>query len=295
MRAVPGEYDLVSPSSLGAVLSLLAAEPGVWTPIAGGTEVMVAYAAGRLRQRRFVNIFGLPELLRIEATPEAITIGAGVTYTAIRHHEAVAASLPLLARAAGWTGSIANQNRGTLGGNLANGSPAADSPPALLVYGATLELVSAGGTRQVPCTEFFTGYKRNALRPDELVRAVRVPVPPAGTQGYLRKVGARQAQAVSKLALAATARLGSSGQLEDPRVALASVAHAPVRCAAVEALLAGAMLDAKLIGEARLVLAEEIAPLDDIRSTARYRSQVAQNLLAEFLSGLMPAGEHRAA
>ena len=247
---------------------------------------MVAYAAGRLRQRRFVNIFGLPELTSVHATPEVITIGAGATYTAIRRHEAVAASLPLLARAAGWTGSVANQNRGTLGGNLVNGSPAADSPPALLVYGATLELVSVSGTRQVPCTEFFTGYKRNALRAEELVRAVHVPVPAAGTHQYLRKVGARNAQAISKLALAATARLSSSGQIEDPRIALASVAHAPVRCCATEALLAGAVPDAKLIAEACRVLAAEIAPLDDIRSTARYRTQVAANLLGEFLGEL---------
>ena len=286
MKAVPEEYELVSPGSLEAVLGLLAAEPGVWTPIAGGTEVMVAYAAGRLRQRRFVNIFGLPELTAIEVTPGAITIGAGVTYRAIRQHEALAAELPLLARAAGWTGSVANQNRGTLGGNLVNGSPAADSPPALLVYGATLELVSAAGSRQVACADFFTGYKRNALQPGELVRAIRVPLPAAGTHQYLRKVGTRNAQAVSKLALAATARLGSAGEIEEARIALASVAHAPVRCGATEALLAGRVPNAGLIAEACRVLREEIAPLDDIRSTARYRTQVAGNLLGEFLGEL---------
>ena len=287
MRAVSSDYDLVSPGSLAAVLTLLAAEPGAWTPIAGGTEVMVAFAAGRLVERRFVNIFGLDELTRIEATEHSIAIGAAVTYTALRRHDAVSQQLPLLARAAGWTGSIANQNRGTLGGNLVNGSPAADSPPALLAYDATLELVSAAGTRHIACADFFTGYKRNQLHAGELIRAIHIPVPQPGTRQYLRKVGARNAQAVSKLALAATARL-HAGQLVQPRIALASVAHAPVRCPATEALLTAQPLSPALIAEARHTLTTEIRPLDDIRSTARYRTQVAANLLDEFLTALLP-------
>ena len=288
MRANPEEFELVSPGTLGAVLTLLAAEPGAWTPIAGGTEVMVAYAAGRLRQRHFVNIFGLPELTSIEVGPDAIAIGAGVTYGAIRRHAGIAEHLPLLARAAGWTGSIANQNRGTLGGNLANGSPAADSPPALLVYDAELEVVSAGGTRRIACADFFTGYKRNALHPGELLRAIHVALPAPGTRQYLRKVGTRQALAVSKLALAATARL-EGGTIADARIALASVSHAPVRALATEAMLRGRTPGPELQAEACRTLTAEIAPLDDIRSTARYRTQVAANLLAEFLRSLASA------
>ncbi len=288
MRANPAEFELVSPGTLDAVLALLAAEPGAWTPIAGGTEVMVAYAAGRLRQRRFINIFGLPELTTIEVGPDAVAIGAGVTYSALRGHPDIAEHLPLLARAAGWTGSVANQNRGTLGGNLVNGSPAADSPPALLVYDAELEVVSAAGTRRIACADFFTGYKRNALRPGELVLAIHVPRPAPDTRQYLRKVGTRQAQAVSKLALAATARL--EGELiADARIALASVSHAPVRALATEALLRGRTPGPELTAEACRTLTTEIAPLDDIRSTARYRTQVAANLLAEFLGSLAPA------
>ena len=288
MRANPAEFELVSRGTLGAVLELLAAEPGAWTPIAGGTEVMVAFAAGRLRERRFVNIYGLPELTAIDTRENAIVIGAGATYSALRGHAGVAGHLPLLARAASWTGSIANQNRGTLGGNLVNGSPAADSPPALLVYDAVLEVVCAAGTRRVACADFFTGYKRNTLRPGELLRAIHVPLPAPGTRQYLRKVGARQAQAVSKLALAATARLEGE-TIADARIALASVAHAPVRAHATETMLRGRPLGPQLVAEARRTLSEEIAPLDDIRSTARYRTQVAANLLAEFLESLAPA------
>jgi OHCU decarboxylase len=276
---------LVSPRSLEAVLALLAHEPGQWTPIAGGTELMVQYGAGRLRQRKLVNIFGLPELTAIAATPAGIRIGAGVTYTSIRNHPAIAEQLPLLARAASWTGAIANQNRGTLGGNIVNGSPAADSPPALLVYEATLELISMRGTRRIPYSEFHTGYKQSQLAPDELVLAIDVPLPAPGVHQYLRKVGPRNAMAISKVALAALAKL-EDGKIRAPRIALASVSHSPYRCVKTEALLSNALLTPDTIPQARAALIAEIAPLDDIRSTAKYRSFVAANLLEEFLHQL---------
>ena len=148
MKADAAEYELVSPGTLDGVLALMAEEPGAWTPMAGGTELMVQFGAGRLRARRLVNIFGLPELGGITASEGMIRIGAGVTYTELRWDALILAELPLLARAASWTGSIANQNRGTLGGNLVNGSPAADSPPALLAYEAEVVLVSRRGAER---------------------------------------------------------------------------------------------------------------------------------------------------
>ena len=136
MRSDPADYELVAPGNLRAVVSLLADEPGKWLPIAGGTDVMVLYAAGKLPARKLVSIWNLPELRRIEISPDEIRIGAGCTYTELREHEIIAREFPLLASAARWTGGIANQNRGTLGGNIVNASPAADSLPALLVYEA---------------------------------------------------------------------------------------------------------------------------------------------------------------
>jgi CO/xanthine dehydrogenase FAD-binding subunit len=285
MRANPAEFDLVSPGSLPAVLALLAEAPGEWTPIAGGTELMVQFGAGRLKSRRLVNIFGLPELAAIAESDEAIRIGAGVTYTAIRNHPAIAAHLPLLARAAGWTGSIANQNRGTLGGNLVNGSPAADSPPALLAYEAAVDLVSVRGTRSIPYAEFHTGYKRTQLAPDELVLVVTLPKPKPGLHQYLRKVGPRNAMAISKVALAAVGRV-DGGILQQVRIGLASVAAAPYRCVRTETILNGAPLTNATMQQARAALTAEIAPLDDIRSTGKYRAHVAANLLEEFLRQL---------
>ena len=201
MKSQAAEYELVRPGSLAAVLSLLAAEPGKWMPIAGGTELMVQFGAGRLRARNLVDIFGLPEFTAITATAEELTIGAGVTYTTLRRDDVVCADFPLLARAAGWTGAVANQNRGTLGGNLVNGSPAADSPPALLAYGAAVSMVSTRGVRRVAYDVFHTGYKKNVLEQDELLLAVHLSRRFAGHVQYLRKVGPRNAQAISKVAL----------------------------------------------------------------------------------------------
>jgi CO/xanthine dehydrogenase FAD-binding subunit len=193
----------------------------------------------------------------------------------------------LLCRAAAETGGVATQNRGTLGGNIANASPAADSPPALLVYDAELELVSAGGARWLPYAGFHTGYKQTVMRPEELIRRIRLPRDARPWKAYYRKVGARKAQAISKVCLAGAARV-ENGRLADVRVALASMAPVPLRCSRTEASLRGQQLDTGLLRRAREELAREIAPIDDMRSTERYRSRIAQNLLEDFLRQTAP-------
>jgi CO/xanthine dehydrogenase FAD-binding subunit len=288
MRSNPADYQLVAPASLQAVVSLLAAEPGAWLPIAGGTDVMVQYAAGKLPARKLVSIWNLPELRRIEVSPEEIRIGAGCTYTDLREHEVVQSEFSLLARAAAWTGGIANQNRGTLGGNIVNASPAADSLPALLVYDAELILISVRGERRVPYKDFHTGYKKTKLASDELVRAVCLARRFSGYLAYTRKVGARNAQAISKVCIAALGRR-ASGVVEDVRIALGSVAPVPLRLAETERLVTGKPVEPSLLVSAKRVAIAEIQPIDDIRSTARYRAAVAGNLVAEFLEKI---GEH---
>ena len=285
MRAIPAQYELVAPGSLDAVLRLMTAEPGAWTPIAGGTELMVQFGAGRLQARKLVSIFGLSELRAIQTSEAWLTIGAGCTYTDIRNHVLITAEFPLLAKAAAWTGSIANQNRGTLGGNIVNGSPAADSPPALLSYGAELELISAREVRRLPYASFHIGYKTTVLAPDELVLAIHLPRGFQSHFHYSRKVGPRNAQAISKIAIAGVGLL-RDGKVADIRIGLASMLHAPMRCLSTEAALVGRTLDDEVIQAARGALAAEVAPLDDIRSTAKYRAHVAGNLLEEFLHGL---------
>ena len=289
MRANVAEYEMVAPESLRAALAMLAEGPGELTPIAGGTELMVALNTGRLGSKRLMSLHRLGEMRFIRVEEDAIVIGAGTTFTDLRRSRAIAEELPMLAQAASWTGSIANQNRGTLGGNIVNGSPAADSPPALLAYDAVLTLVSAAGTRTLPYGEFHLGYKRTALGPGELLYSISVPRAYGGWASYIRKVGTRNAQAISKVALAALARV-EGGVLREVRVGAASLADRPIRCVAVEAALAGRMLDEGAIRAGRAAMATEARPIDDIRSTAKYRAAVAANLMEEFLRRLMVGG-----
>jgi putative cofactor-binding repeat protein len=288
VRSDAAHFDLIAPGSLQKVLSLLAHSPGEFTPIAGGTEAMVAFGAGRLQARKLVSLWGLKELRFIAATPETLTIGAGTTFTDIRNHRIIASDFPLLAQAASWTGSIANQNRGTIGGNIVNGSPAADSPPALLAYGAEIELISARGNRRLAYDGFHLAYKKTQLAVDELVYAIHLPRQFDGYRQYARKVGTRNAQAISKVAIAALARM-QDGVIEDIRIGAASLRETPIRCTAVERVLRGNRIVPETVKAARAALAEEIRPIDDIRSTARYRAAVAGNLIEEFLGTLGPA------
>jgi len=295
MRSNPSQYELVAPDSLHAAVALLASEPGVWLPIAGGTDVMVQYAAGNLSARKLVNIWNLSELRRIDITSKEIRIGAGCTYTDLRKNEIVAREFPLLATAARWTGGIANQNRGTIGGNIVNASPAADSLPALLAYEAELILVSVRGERRLLYVSFHTGYKKTLLMPDELIQTVCLPRRFSQYVSHARKVGARNAQAISKVCIAALGKL-TDGRAEDVRIALGSIAPVPLRLRQTEQAVIGRSIDSALLLLARTTAMAEVRPIDDIRSTARYRATVAGNLVVEFLSLLASDGntvEHR--
>jgi CO/xanthine dehydrogenase FAD-binding subunit len=269
---------------LTEAVSLLASSPGGWRPFAGGTDLMVLLEAGRLPEGRYLGLWKLRELGGIEDRDDAIVLGALTTYTDVLSHPTLQQQFPLLCRAAAETGGVATQNRGTIGGNIANASPAADTPPALLVYDAALELVSMRGTRRVPYDTFHLGYKKMDLAADELIARIVLPKRPAAWRQYYRKVGTRRAQAISKVCLAAAIDLDkSAGHARDVRIALGSVAPVPVRARQAEAALRERPLDRTTLAAAQRALASDISPIDDLRSTARYRLAVAQNLLGECL------------
>ena len=282
MRANVPSYDLRVPENLPEALALLAREPGTWQPFAGGTDLMVLLEAGKLAQKRFFSLAKLAELRGIEVTADAVTLGALTTYTAVRNDPALQAEFPLLCSAARETGGIATQNRGTLGGNIANASPAADSPPALLAYDAELELISQRGARWTPYHGFHTGYKKMQIAQDELLGRIRLPRRARPWRQYYRKVGTRKAQAISKVCFAGAARM-EAGTIGDIRIALGSIAPIVLRAVKTEDALRGKRITPAAISAAQECLAGKIAPIDDIRSTARYRLRVAQNLLEEFL------------
>jgi OHCU decarboxylase len=284
MRSHPAEYELLAPNNLPSVLSLLAEDPGTWRPIAGGTDLMVQYAAGHLLARKLVSIWNLPELRRIEIRSDEIRVGAGCTYTDLIQNPVVDREFSLLTSAARWTGGVANQNRGTLGGNIVNASPAADSLPALLVYGAELILVSVRGERRVSYENFHTDYRKTQCAADEVIQFVCLSRRFSNYRVYTRKIGARNAQAISKVCLAALGRV-AGGVIEDIRMAVGSVAPIPFRLTGAEKVLCGNRIDSELILLAKKTAARETQPIDDIRSSARYRRAVTANLVAEFLRG----------
>jgi CO/xanthine dehydrogenase FAD-binding subunit len=285
VRAFLPAYRLEAARDLKDVLDRLSCEPGRWKLFAGGTDLMVLLEAGKLPHHNFLSIWNLPELRGIEVTPDRVTVGAATTYTELRDHETLQGEFPLLVQAASETGAIATQNRGTIGGNIANGSPAADSPPALLVYDAEIELLSARGSRRRPFQGFHSGYKQMDLRPDELVGRIRLPRVQQPWREQYRKVGTRKAQAISKVCFAARALL-EDDRIADIRLAFSSVAPIVLRATKTERTLRGKEVTPQIARAAAEQLAQEISPIDDMRSTANYRSRIAQSLLTQFLKTL---------
>jgi len=286
MRAFIPSYELMTPHALDEALALLANEPDIWKPFAGGTDLMVLLEAGKLPHTNYINIWKLDELRGIEVTDDRVSLGALTTYTEVQNNAILKKEFPMLCQAASETGGLAIQNRGTLGGNIVNASPAADSPPALLAYDAELELVSINGSRRVPYRDFHTGYKQMNIRCDELLHRIHLPRTNAKLYHSYRKVGTRKAQAISKVCFAAVAQLDNN-RIEEVRIALGSVAPVPLRCRDTENALPGRSIDRSTISAAITALATEITPIDDIRSTKDYRLQVSLNLLEDFLESCL--------
>jgi xanthine dehydrogenase small subunit len=268
MRTAISRLELLQPRSLQDALRMLRDDAPL-IPLAGATDLYVALNFGTLEGTRFLNLWALAPLRRITLRNGTLRVGALATYSALLRSRLVRRHLPILASAAREVGGMQIQNRGTLGGNVANGSPAGDTLPVLAVAEAVVVLRSLDAERRVPFNEFYTGYRATVRRPDELIVAFEVP-PVEGRQ-WFRKVGTRAAQAISKVVMA-----GVRGP--SPRMAVGSVAPTVVRLAGVERALA----EETDVHEAVRRLDEDISPIDDLRSTEAYRRDVAANLLRRF-------------
>ena len=269
MKTALSALELRRARSLDDALAIMRSEHR--TPIAGGTDLYVGLNFGTVRARRFLDLWPIDELRAISVVDDRLVLGALVTYTAIIASHHVRERLPMLVEAAKQVGGRQIQNRGTVGGNIANGSPAGDSLPVLAAADAVVVLRSVGAERRVPLTSFYTGYRATVMRADELIAAVEIPRP-AGTQ-WFRKVGTRAAQAISKVVVAAV-------RGPTPRIAVGSIAPTVVRLTATErALASGASIE-----DAMAALRGEVRPIDDLRSTAEYRKRVTENLVRRFWS-----------
>ena len=267
MKTALSELDMRSASSVDEALTILRDEKR--TPIAGATDVYVALNFGTLTQRQFLDIWALDELRMISIHDDKLIIGALTSYTSLMQSHLVAERVPMLVDASRLVGGVHIQNRGTLAGNIANGSPAADGVPVLSAADAIVVMRSLDGERRVPINSFYKGYRATVMRPDELIVAIEIPR--VDGKQWFRKVGTRAAQAISKIVMAAV-------RAPSPKIALGSVAPTVIRARMTEQALA----DGASIDDAAHILSEEITPIDDVRSTADYRNRVSMNLLRRF-------------
>jgi len=275
-----------SPTTLSDVYALLSERGRVAKIIAGGTDLMVLMNAHTLDATEFVDIWGVDELRGITDEGDVLRIGALTTYTQLIESAEVRRHAPALVTASRTIGAIQIQNRGTIGGNIANASPAGDSLPVLSAYNAEVEVGSARGVRRIAFNEFYGGYRQTRLAQDELLLAVRIPKLKDGEHDFFWKVGTRRAQAISKTVMAVKARY-DGGTIHSISVAVGSVAPTVIRAAQTERLLTSAPLTPTLIEQARKLIAQEIKPIDDLRSTEHYRRIVTGNVLVKFLRQLV--------
>jgi CO/xanthine dehydrogenase FAD-binding subunit len=283
MRGAAASMTVLRPRTAAEALKLYARTPEA-VPLAGGTDFMVGWNAGLANGRVILDLTALEAWTRIHATKSQLSIGALATHAELQAHASLRRHLPLLVQACATVGGLQIQNRGTLGGNIANASPAGDTFPPLAVYDAVVEIVSSRGRRRVPFVSVFAGVKRTVLEPGELIQSVAVPLPRRPTRGLWRKVGTRAAQAISKTMAAGLLWLGRDGRVEELRFALGSMAPTVRRLASVEAHVKGQRLTREVVREACELLKRDVSPIDDVRSTAEYRLAVSQNLLASFLT-----------
>jgi CO/xanthine dehydrogenase FAD-binding subunit len=276
--------EVLRPKSLREALSTYAQRPEA-IPLAGGTDFMVMWNAGCLNNKAVLDLSRLEEWKRIRKAKHRILIGSLATHWQIQEHALIQREFPLMAQACATIGGLQIQVRGTLGGNIANASPAGDTFPPLAVYQATVHTISPGGKRAIPFLDIFTGVKETSLEPSELIESVEIPFPsPRPARHMFRKVGTRAASAISKTVAAGLLWLRRDGTIRELRFALGSMAPTVRRLKAVEAYVVGKKPTKRVLARARELLAEDVAPIDDIRSTAEYRMEVSRNLLCWFLS-----------
>jgi CO/xanthine dehydrogenase FAD-binding subunit len=269
---------------LDGALRVLAAQPGL-LPIAGCTDVMVAAPERLPGHHGVIDLLAIPELRGIRAEPWGLDIGAAVTFSELRRSPDVARRAPMLAEAAAVVGGWQIQNRATIGGNIANASPAGDSLPALLALDARLVVASVSRAREIPYDQFHVGYRKTALLPGELVARIHIPFQTEGAAQRFRKVGTREAQAISKVVVAMVARVEARA-IAEIRIAAGSVAPTPVRLRAAETAATGSQLTDETASRVARRAAAEVTPIDDVRSTAAYRAFALERVIRRMILSL---------
>ena len=272
------------PRSLDEAVRHLEGDPGL-VPVAGCTDLMVRGPEALHQMDRMIDLLAIPELRGIREVSGGLEIGAATTFTEIRSSAAVRAGFPSLVEAAAQVGGWQIQNRATLGGNMANASPAGDSLPVLLALDAVVVVAGRQGQREISYSGFHTGYRKTALEPGEIIVRVRLPTLPEGSVQAFRKVGTREAQAISKVVVALAGRI-DGGRIAELRLAAGSVAAVPVRLRAAEEAVRGWTPGAEAADRAGRAAAQEVQPIDDVRSTSDYRRFALERVVRRMVLGL---------
>lgn len=270
------------PRSLDEAFALRAERGAMAKLLSGGTDLMVTLNARLLDADEFIDLWPIQELRGIEDHPDLLRIGALTTFTQLIRSPIVEQYAPTLAAAARTIGAAQIQNRGTIGGNIANASPAGDSLPVLSAFDAEIEIESSRGRRCVSIHSFYSGYRQTILADDELIVAVLMPKLRMGERSSFIKVGTRRAQAISKVMLGARWRI-SDGLIEDIALSYGSVAPTVIRARTAETALQGQNPSPAIITQAIEALDQDIRPISDLRSSAEYRRRVAGNLLGRLI------------
>ena len=284
MRGRPATMTVLQPRTVTEALELYAEHPGA-VPLAGGTDFMVGWNAGSGNGHHILDLSALESWRAVRVGEKRVRVGALATHWQLQHEPIIRRRFPLLVQACSTVGGRQIQTRGTLGGNLANASPAGDTFPPLAVYDADVVVRSAAGRRRLALLEFFAGVKKTVLADGELVEAVELALPRKPTRQVFRKIGTRAASAISKTVASGLLWLAKDGSVRELRFAFGSMAPTVRRLRAVEAFVAGKKMTKAVVAEAASLLDDDLQPIDDIRSTRFYRLAVSRNVLRAFLTG----------
>ena len=280
-------FDYTSPPSLADCLAAMANPNAQIAPIAGGTNLVVDLRSGRAQPDSVINLWDLTDLAYIRQEGEQIAIGGRTTVTQLLKSELIAQTGQAITQAAELFASPLIRNRATVGGNLADASPAADLAPPLLALDAEVDLQSASGSRTVPLSEFFVGPRQTVRQPNELITEVRYPISSGSTQFI--KLGQRLEDAISVVSVALSIEMDGNS-CQSVRIGLGAVAPTPKRATNAEAILAGNVLTAELVQAAAEAAAnQDASPIDDVRASAEYRRWMVEALVERALTAQMEA------
>ena len=252
-------------------------------PVAGGTDVILLMRDGTCKAKHLVDLSLIEELKYIEEGDGEIRIGTATTHNSLLESSLIAKKAPALRDACACIGSVQIRNLGTIGGNLCNASPAADTAAPLLTLDATVRIATHPGSRSMPLYELFAGPKLNSLQPNEILTEIRFPVPPEGSGMSFQKLGRRRGYTISVVNAAVYLELDGDF-CRKARVALGSVAPTPLRPRSLEEGLKDQKLTEQLIKETASACYELVSPVDDIRASAEYRREMSSVLMKRALS-----------